>query len=145
MPKFNDDLSERRKDAAAAKRTMLERFRARPAADDPAIMERKAARLVASQERKARTAERAVARRAEMERQAAELKLREEDAARMAAAQAEREIAERRAEGDRAVDLLAEQKAARDSRYAARKARRRPGQRSARSSPPTVAASRPQP
>ena len=131
MPRFNDDLSERRKDAATAKRAMLERFRARPAADDPAIMERKTARLVASQERTVRTAERAVARRAEMEKQAAALKLREEDAARTAAAQAEREMAERRAEGDRAVDLLAEQKAARDSRYAARQARRRPGQRSA--------------
>jgi hypothetical protein len=88
-------------------------------------MERKAARLVASQERKARIAERAVARRAEMERQAAELKLHEEDAARMAVEQAEREVAERRAEGDRAVEILAEQKAARDSRYAARQARRR--------------------
>jgi hypothetical protein len=125
MPKYNDDLSERRKDADTAKRAMLERFRARPAVNDPAIMERKAARLVASQERKARIAERAVARRAEMERQAAELKLHEEDAARMAVEQAEREVAERRAEGDRAVKILAEQKAARDSRYAARQARRR--------------------
>ena len=63
MPRFNDDLSERRKDAATAKRAMLERFRALPAANDPAIVERKAARLVASQERKARSAQSRVALR----------------------------------------------------------------------------------
>jgi membrane protein involved in colicin uptake len=126
MPRFTDkDISESRATAANARKAMLARFRARPAEDDPAVVERKAARLALSQARKARIAAREADRRAEAERQAAELKLREEEAARMALEQAERDKIERRAEGDRALQLLAEQKAARDSRYAARKARGR--------------------
>ena len=39
-----DDLSERLSTAAAAKRAMLERFRNRPAADDPAVIAREEAR-----------------------------------------------------------------------------------------------------
>jgi hypothetical protein len=125
MASFNDDdLSERRTAAANAKKAMVERFLARPAASDPANMKRKAARMATSEDRKARVAERAEARRAATEREAVELKLREEDAARLAATQAERQAAERRADADQAVKLLAEQKAARDLRYAARKARR---------------------
>jgi hypothetical protein len=54
-----------------------------------------------------------------------EIELREDKAAQVAAEQAERGIAEKRAEGDRAANFLAAQKAARDSRYATRKARRR--------------------
>ena len=126
MPRFTDkDISESRATAASARKAMLERFRARPAEDDPAVVERKAARLAVSQAREARIAAREANRRAETERQAAELKVREEEAKRMALEQAERDKMERRAEGDRALDLLAEQKAARDSRYAARQARRR--------------------
>ena len=126
MPRFTDkDISESRATAASARKAMLERFRARPAENDPAVVERKAARLALSQARDARIAAREAERLAEAERQAAELKLREEEAARMALEQAEREKIERRAEGDRALELLAEQKAARDSRYAARKARSR--------------------
>lgn len=126
MPRFTDkDISESRATAASARKAMLERFRARPAENDPAVVERKAARLAVSQAREARVAAREADRRAETERQAAERKVREEEAERMAVEQAEREKMERRAEGDRAVDLLAEQKAARDSRYAARQARRR--------------------
>ena len=125
MPRFTDkDISESRATAANARKAMVERFRARPAEDDPAVLERKAARLTVSQAREARIAAREAERRADAERQAAEQKVREAEAARMAVEQAEREAVERRAEGDRAVDLLAEQKAARDARYAARKARR---------------------
>jgi hypothetical protein len=50
---------------------------------------------------------------------------REKEAARLALDQAEREAADRHAESNRTVNLLAKQKAARDSRYAAHKARRR--------------------
>jgi hypothetical protein len=126
MSKFNqNDFSERRKAAAGAKKAMVERFRAQPAASDPVIMERKAARVVASRERTARIASREAARRVETERQTSELKVREGAAARLALSQAESLAAESRADAERAVDLLAEQKAARDLRYAARKARRR--------------------
>jgi hypothetical protein len=124
--KFSEsNFSERRKAAAGAKKAMVERFRAQPAASDPAVMERKAARVAASRERTARIASREVARRAETERQTSELKAREDAAARLALNQAESLAAERRADAERAVDHLAEQKAARDLRYAARKARRR--------------------
>jgi hypothetical protein len=105
---------------------MLERFRARPPENDPAVVERKAARLALSQARK-RASQRAKRDRLAEERNARRprMKLREEEAERLALEQAERDKMERRAEGDRALELLAEQKAARDSRYAARQARRR--------------------
>lgn len=126
MPRFdNNDLSQRRETVANAKKAMVERFRARPKDDDPVIQERKAARIAVSKAREERIAAREEARRVEAERQAIELKLREEEAARLAKEQEEREAIERRAEADRAVELLNEQKAARDARYAARKARRR--------------------
>jgi hypothetical protein len=115
MPRFkDDDFAERRKTADKAKSAMLERFRARPSDDDPAVVERKAARQAVIEAR----AERVKAREAAA-------KQREEEAARAAREQAEREAAERRAEAERAVELLAAQKAARDARYKARKARAR--------------------
>lgn len=108
MPRFKDnDISERREAAANAKKAMLEGFRARRAPDHPIILEQKAAR------------------HAKTQRKAAERQAREEEAARLAREQAESEASERHAEAERAVTLLAEQKAARDVRYAARKARRR--------------------
>ena len=114
MSRFRDDnFSERRNAADKAKKGMLERFRARPSEDDPAAIERKAARHAVSKARESRIrAREAVA------------KERDEEAARQARDQAEREAAESRAAADRSVNLLATQKAARDARYAARKARR---------------------
>jgi hypothetical protein len=125
MPRFKDDFAESRKTSSEAKQAMLERFRARPSKDDPAIKEREAARIATKLAREARIQAREVARKAEAERLAAELKAREEEAARLAAEKAELEAAERRREADEAVKLLAEQKAARDARYAARRARKR--------------------
>lgn len=115
MPRFkDDDFSERRDTADKAKKAMLERFRARPS-KDPATIERKAAaRLAASQARESRVKARDAA-----------VKEREEKAARLALDQSELEAAESRAEADRKAKLLATQKVARDSRYAARKARQR--------------------
>jgi Family of unknown function (DUF6481) len=125
MPRFKDhDVSKRLATAKSAKQEMMTRFRARPAEDDPGVIERKAARLATSQAREARIAEREAADRAKAEREAIEEKAREAEAARLALEQAEREAVERRAEADREVALLAEQKIARDARYAARKARR---------------------
>lgn len=126
MPRFKDsNVSERLATANKAKQEMLARFKARPADDDPEVVARRQARLEASQARAARIAEREAAEAARKEREAAEEKIRQEEAARLAAEEAEREAAERRLEADRQVALLAEQKAARDARYAARKARRR--------------------
>jgi uncharacterized protein DUF6481 len=118
MSRFRDpDLKDRQSNAAAAKKAMLEKFWT--AASDPAIAERRAAleaeRVIRRAERDAakikREAERAeqVARAAEF---AAKVKREAEEAEALAAAEmAVRETA-----------LKAEQKAARDIRYAARKA-----------------------
>ena len=102
-------FSERLSTAADARKAMLERVRAKPGPDDPAVVERRAARQAISVAREARVAERKAAREAEVAHQAA----REAEAARQAAEQADRDKA-----------LEAERKAVRDARYAARKARR---------------------
>jgi hypothetical protein len=114
------DFNERRKAAATAKQALLERFRAHPGPDDPKIAQQIAERKAIAEAREARDAERKLAREAELRRlaaeeaaRAAEQKQREAEAAALVAKQA----AEERA-------LEAQRKAARDSRYAARKARR---------------------
>jgi hypothetical protein len=103
--------------AQKAKQAMLERFKAKPAADDPEVVKRREERAALAAAREARLAEREVTKRETAEREARE--------------KTEREAAEAlKAEQD-AVDatenatrLAAEQKAARDARYAARKARK---------------------
>ncbi|HBK05609.1 MAG TPA: hypothetical protein DDZ81_07060 [Acetobacteraceae bacterium] len=106
---FDDRISA----AAAAKQALLERFRARPSPDDPAEIERQAALKAIADARDARAAERRAAKEAEAQRLAAEAAARK--AAELAAAQ----------EAKRQAALLeAERKAARDAKYAARKARR---------------------
>jgi hypothetical protein len=113
------DFQQRQSSASTAKKEMLEKFRA--AAGDPAVAERQAARVALKEARQVRAAEREAAKQArqieqaEQAARAAELKLESErEAARleaaMAADKAEQEIL-----------LAAEQKAARDARYAARK------------------------
>lgn len=113
------DIFERRNAANDAKKALLERFKQRPAEDDPRVLARKA-------EREAILAARA-------EREAEKAKLKQEKMAREAAARAEAErIAAEEArvreaqEAERvAADLAleAERKAKRDARYAARKTR----------------------
>jgi Family of unknown function (DUF6481) len=113
----NKNFSERLGTAAHAKKAMLDKFRSRPAADDPAVVERRAARQAISDARQARIAEREAARLAQEAREAAERHEREmakqQQRVREAAEVAEREAA-----------LEIERKAARDARYAARKARK---------------------
>jgi hypothetical protein len=110
-------LSDRLGAAAKAKQAALERFRAQPASDDPAMVEKRAARQALAAARELRADE----RRAQA--------LRDEETAKAAAAAArETEIREREArqlrEGEEQVALEAERKIARDMRYAARKARK---------------------
>src|SRR5215218_6138793 len=116
----NVNFGDRMNAAAAAKKAMLERFRARPSSDDPAVQEQQAARKAISDAREVRMAERAAAREAEAQRQAAEQ-------AAKAAEQVAREVEEQRLAAEaaaQAVALEAQRKAARDARYATRKARR---------------------
>jgi hypothetical protein len=106
---FDDRLSA----AAAAKQALLERFRARPSPDDPAEIARQAALKAISDARDVRTAERKAAKEAEAARVAAE-----------AAAQRERERLAAVEAKALSAKAEAERKAARDARYAARKARK---------------------
>jgi len=115
--KADPDFQDRRKDAAEARRALLEKLHAAPGPDDPVRIEKRREREAIAKARLERQAERERVRqaeRAEREQAAAEAeRVKAEEAARVAAEEAEREVA-----------LRAEQKAARDQRYAARKAKR---------------------
>ena len=106
---FDDRLNA----AAAAKQALLERFRSRPSAGDPAWIEQQAALKAVADARDARNAERKAAKEAEAARVAAEA----------AARRTQEQVAAAEAKA-RAAALEAERKAARDARYAARKARK---------------------
>ena len=120
MSVFKDKFDDRAQAAAKAKAAMLERFKARPAADDPRVLAKQAERQAILEARAAREAEREQQRLADMERQAEAAKL--EAAAREE--QKARELQEMMDEQEREQALKVAQKAARDARYAARKARR---------------------
>jgi hypothetical protein len=106
-------FADRQKAAQEARKNILNKFRAQPGVDDPAVLQRQA-------ERQAQAAERAKAKLAR-DAAKAEQKVRETEAAAEAAAQVAREKEEAAA---REVALEAERKAARDARYAARKKRK---------------------
>jgi hypothetical protein len=112
--KNSDDFNERLSTAAKAKQASLEKFRARPRADDPAVAEQQAARLATSQARDVRKATRA-AESARLQSEA--IRQTAEEVVRKATAEAE--------QAAQKITLEAERKAARDARYAARKARPR--------------------
>ena len=114
MKDFKDkNLNERRRIAAEANRARLQRVRALPGADDPAVIARNAERAAIAAAR----AERPLARE-----QAAREKAEQE--AREKAEKAAAHEREAEAERQRQAALEAEQKAARDARYAARKKRK---------------------
>ncbi|MBZ9920033.1 hypothetical protein FJ937_06145 [Mesorhizobium sp. B2-4-4] len=124
------DIFERRNAANEAKKVLLERFKSKPAADDPAVLARQAERKAILAAREIREAEKARLKQERLAREAIEKAEREAaaEAARIAAeeaAQAEARIREAE-EAERIARLLAdeaERKAKRDARYAARKAR----------------------
>jgi hypothetical protein len=124
-----DTFEDRLENAAKARQALLERARAKDPTKDPEFIARQEARAAAARAREERETER---RNAEIERRNA--KRTEQEAAR-AKAVADRE-AEKAAqvvlEAQRAksslreqIELLAVQKATRDARYAARKARKK--------------------
>ena len=96
---------------------MMAKFRQRPGPDDPAVSERRLARAAVSAAREGRLADRETKRLAEE----AELATVREAHAADQAAQERRAVDEKEANDAR---LEAERKAARDARYAARKARK---------------------
>lgn len=114
MRDFKDHtLKERLGNAAQAKAALLKRVQAMPAANDPIMLEKKAARE-----------EIAAARlvRAEAKEQALKERLAAEAAEKLE--QAARAEVEARAIADLEVARAAEKKAERDARYAARKKRK---------------------
>ena len=121
MSSYKDpDLQQRQNDAAAAKNATLEKFRA--ASEDPAVASRHASRVAVNEARLVRIAEREAAKRAR-EAELAEQATRAAEFASQAQREAEKVEALMAAEaGEREASLKAEQKVARDARYAARKA-----------------------
>jgi hypothetical protein len=113
MRDFSDkNFGDRLQTAAKAKQAMMQRA-AKPAADDPVVLQRKAERQALVAAREARIEEKA---RAEAERAARE-------AAELIELAAANKLAARE-EADRQVAIQAEQKAIRDAKYAARKKRK---------------------
>jgi hypothetical protein len=115
---FGKNFGDRMEAAAKAREAALEKFRARPSPDDPAIAAKKAEREAIVRAREARQAEKEAAK-------AAETAARAEQEALDRAAKAEREEREAVERIEREAALEIEKKAARDARYAARKARKR--------------------
>jgi hypothetical protein len=107
-------FADRQKAAIEARKNILDKFRAKPGPDDPAVKQRQA-------EREALAAARDKTRQAR-EAEKAERKAREAEAAAAAAAQLAREKEEAAAAE---ATLEAERKTARDARYAARKERKK--------------------
>ncbi len=114
------DVLERRNNAAAVKKAMLEKFRA--AAQDPSLEQARLNRIAINEAREVRAAEREVARKV----REAELAVEAARAAELDA-KAKRETEQLEAlaaaeTAEKATALEAEKKAERDARYAARKA-----------------------
>ena len=136
-PSKDNSFADRRSTATAAKQALLEKFKSRPAEDDPAEIERRAERARIVEAREARIAEKEALRKAEADRRAAERKQKEDErraaeaaieAERLAAEQAvaEEKAAREAAKSDLIKRVVADEaalKAARDARYANRKAR----------------------
>jgi len=106
-------FADRQKAAMEARKSILDKFKAKPGPDDPAVLQRQA-------EREAQAATRAAAKLARDAAKAEQIR-REAEQAAEAAAEKIRLEAEQAAQE---VALQAEQKAARDARYAARKKRK---------------------
>lgn len=124
------DFNERRNAAVEAKQALLARFKARPGADDPAVIARQEERKKILEAREIREKEKERQRQERLAKEAAERAEAERlaEIARKEAEEKARIEAEAREQAEReriAIQLAneAEQKAKRDARYAARKAR----------------------
>jgi hypothetical protein len=118
-------FSERQEAAAKARATQLAKARAKDPRNDPEFAKRQAERVRLAQEREKREEDRKAAKAAEAARRAEEAVAAER--AKLEEIKAAEEEAVRKAGEERAklAKLLTDQKAARDARYAARKARQR--------------------
>jgi len=124
-----DTFADRLENAAKAKQALLERARANDRTNDPEFVARQEARVAAARAREERETER---RNAEIERRNAKRAEREAARAKAIADREAEKAAQAALEAQRAksslreqIELLAVQKATRDARYAARKARKK--------------------
>jgi hypothetical protein len=115
---FGKNFGDRIEAAAKAREAALEKFRTRPSADDPELLAKKAEREAVAKAREQRQAEKEAARVAEAAQRA-------EAEAQDRVARAEQEERDYQDRIEREAALEIEKKAARDARYAARKARKR--------------------
>ena len=118
MKSRTDTFADRLETATKAKQALLERARAKDPTKDPEFAARQEARAAAAYVRQEREADRQIAKLAEREKEAAERDARK---AEQVALEAERAG---RVSRQQTVNMAA-QKAARDARYAARKARKK--------------------
>jgi len=117
-------FAERQQTAAKAKQLKLEKIRATAHANEASLAERRAAMVEAAKAQQIRTAERKLANRLASEKREAERAAEKKQQALAAAEEKARKEAELAAKLISDAALLKEQKALRDSKYAARKARK---------------------
>jgi Family of unknown function (DUF6481) len=125
VPKKEPGFVERLQTAAKAKKAQLEKMRATVPANSAQSVEQQAGQVEAAAARKVRTAERKYTERVAAQRKEA---LRVAEKARQAQAVIEenaRKGVERIAQAEAEAALKRDQKAARDAKYAARKARQK--------------------
>ena len=114
-----DNFKDRATAAADARKKLAERFKQAPKPDDPRVLALAAERRAIAEARELRQAERAKQKAEEEVRRAEEARLRAIEDARAAEEARLLAIQERAKQ----LQLAAEQKAARDARYAARKSK----------------------
>ena len=113
------DFTERRNAANEAKKALLDKFKARPADDDPEVQARKAERQAILEARAKREAEKARLKQEKLAREAAERAVREAaeaEARRIAEEKAAAERALREAEENERIALQLAEEAARKAR-----------------------------
>lgn len=116
----NSGFQERQAAATTAKKALLER--SKEIAADPAIAQRRAERQELAKARQVRAEARAAEKKVAAEKMAADAARAEEANQQAAAEAALLQVALQHEEDQRQMAVLAEQKTARDAKYAARKA-----------------------
>jgi hypothetical protein len=125
MPKKEPSFAERLQTAAQAKKAQLEKIRALAPADGVPSAQRQAAQLEAEAARKVRTADRKYADRVGAQEREAQRAAEKARQAQAVIEKSARKDAERIAQAEADAAHKKDQKAARDAKYAARKARQR--------------------
>ena len=125
MPKKEPGFAERLQTAAKAKKAQLEKIRAPAPADGVPSADGQTARLEAEAARKMRTAARKDADRVGAQEREAQRAAEKARQAQTVIEERARKEAERVAQAEADAVLKKDQKAARDAKYAARKARQR--------------------